>query len=216
MSQGPLIAPPAHVSTSWPVEFSTRRQPAPMPWVVPAFPGPLAVVGRLPTTTHPPGRTDSAVVNPIPPGHGPVAEAWVIWANWVTVPSGISCTMVVPVPWALAASLKLLTSTPPWTRFPVLQGTTAIPYGLTSPLVGTVDGPGTTLLNWARNPRGFAWALPVVRTTPSVVPMRTTNATTMPGRRALHRLRLGGVDAPVCNDDVVDSDPGGIVPGVGP
>src|SRR5271168_3860253 len=112
MSHGPLIAPPAHVSTRLPDESRTRRQPAPMPCGVPT----LAVVGRLPTTTHPPGSTESAVVSPIPPGHGPAVEAWLICANWVTVPSGISCTMVVPVPCALLLLLKLLTRTPPWTR----------------------------------------------------------------------------------------------------
>src|ERR1700692_2080244 len=83
ISHGPLMAPPAHVSTSWPVELSTRRQPAPMPCGVPALPGPFAGVGRLPTTTKPPGRTERAVVSPIPPGHGPVVDAWLIWANCV-------------------------------------------------------------------------------------------------------------------------------------
>ncbi len=127
MSHGPLMAPPAQVSTSCPWSLSTSRQPGPMPCGVPASPGPLAVVGRLPTTTHPPGSTDSAVVRPIPPGHGPEVDAWVICANCVTVPSGISCTIVVPVPCALAASLKLLTRTPPCTRFPMLWGTATMP-----------------------------------------------------------------------------------------
>ena len=127
MSQGPLIAPPAHVSTSWPVEFSTRRQPAPMPCGVPrsrARSPWWAGFRRRPTLRGGPTAPWSTRSRP---GTVPVVEAWVIWANWVTVPSGISCTMVVPVPCALATSLKLLTSTPPCTRFPVLWGTTTIP-----------------------------------------------------------------------------------------
>src|ERR1700681_1188083 len=82
MSHGPLIELSAHVSTSCPVELSTRRHPDPMPAGVPTLAGPDAVVGRLPTTTHPPGRMARAVVSPIPPGHGPDVDGWVIWANW--------------------------------------------------------------------------------------------------------------------------------------
>src|ERR1700735_1787821 len=47
--------------------------------------------------------------------------------------------MVVPVPCTLAWSLKLLTRTLPRNRSPVVRGTTKTPYGLTSPLPGTVD-----------------------------------------------------------------------------
>src|SRR5580693_10122885 len=47
--------------------------------------------------------------------------------------------MVVPVPWTLAWSLKLLTRVSPATRRPVDAGTTATPYGFTSPLAGTVE-----------------------------------------------------------------------------
>src|ERR1700685_871639 len=115
MSHGPLIAPPAHVSTSWPVESRTRRQPAPMPWGVPSLSVPFAVVGRLPTTTQPPGRIDSAVVKPIPPGHAPGSEADVMSANTDWVPVREIWTIVVPVPWAFETSLKLLTSVLPST-----------------------------------------------------------------------------------------------------
>ena len=202
MSQGPLMLPPAQVSTSCPIELSTRRHPAAAPCGVPASPGPLAVVGRLPTTTHPPGSTDSAVVSPIPPGQGPDVDAWLICANWLTEPSGISCTMVVPVPWALAASLKLLTSTPPRTRFPVLEGTTTIPYGLTSPLAGTVDGPRTTLSNWLRNPCGSACAAPLVAmATPEVVPASEITASSTAQRRVGHRRRLAGPEDDRSGDD---------------
>src|ERR1039457_1310380 len=47
--------------------------------------------------------------------------------------------MVVPVPCAFDAALKLLTSTLPATSRPQFWLTTAIPYGFTSPLDGTVD-----------------------------------------------------------------------------
>src|ERR1700722_9211819 len=159
-----------------------------MPWGVPSLSVPFAVVGRLPTTTQPPGSTDSAVVKPIPPGHGPDVDAWLIWANWVTVPSGISWTMVDPVPCALLALLKLLTSTPPCTRSPVLWGTTTIPYGLTSPLAGTVEGPGTTLENCDRKAGGFACAFPVVSATPRVVPTSETTASPTALRRERQRF----------------------------
>ena len=65
-----------------------------MPCGVPSLSGPVAVVGRLPTTTQPPGRTDRAVVSPIPPGHGPAVEAWSIAANWVT------CRRASPARWS--------------------------------------------------------------------------------------------------------------------
>jgi hypothetical protein len=47
--------------------------------------------------------------------------------------------IVFPVPWRFFLLLKLLTRTCPWTNFPVDVGTTKTPYGLTSPLAGTVD-----------------------------------------------------------------------------
>src|SRR5262249_21244451 len=62
-----------------------------------------------------------------------------IRANWVAVWSGGTWTIVVPVPWKLLELLKLLTRTSPRTSLPWLRWTTAVPYGLTSPLAGTVD-----------------------------------------------------------------------------
>src|ERR1035437_170145 len=47
--------------------------------------------------------------------------------------------MVVPVPCKLALLLKLLTKISPLTRSPLLCCTTATPYGLISPLLGTVE-----------------------------------------------------------------------------
>src|SRR3984957_13976407 len=64
MSHGPLMAPPEKVSTTWPELLGTRRPPGPV-MVLPSL------VGRLPTTTQPPGRTDRAVVSPTPPGQAP-------------------------------------------------------------------------------------------------------------------------------------------------
>ena len=48
---------------------------------------PPCEVGRLPTTTQPPFSTSSAVVSPMPPGHGEGSRCGLIRANWVTVPS---------------------------------------------------------------------------------------------------------------------------------
>src|SRR5579859_3502188 len=52
--------------------------------------------------------------------------------------------MVVPVPWKLLLLLKLLIRIFPCVNDPIVTGTTAIPYGFTSPLLGTVDA--TTLI----------------------------------------------------------------------
>jgi hypothetical protein len=49
------------------------------------------------------------------------------------------------VPCTFALSLKLLTRVSPLTSAPELVGTTAIPYGLTSPFAGTVEPIGTGL-----------------------------------------------------------------------
>jgi hypothetical protein len=76
MSQGPLMPCPERVSRTVPWLSSTSRQPGSAVAEVPP------VVGRLPTTTQPPGRTDSAVVRPIPPGQGPGRFAESIRANW--------------------------------------------------------------------------------------------------------------------------------------
>src|ERR1039458_2548125 len=98
-----------------------------------------SVVGRLPTITQPEFKATSAVVNPIPPGHGPGRLVALIWANRLTEPLGVICTIVVPVPCRLSLLLKLLTRIFPLTSDPVVTGTRTIPYGFTSPLLGTVE-----------------------------------------------------------------------------
>ena len=84
------------------------------------------MVGRLPTTTQPPGRVVSAVVRPTPPGQAP-GSGPSSWLKVETAPEGATSTMVVPVPCRLAESLKLLTSVFPRTSFPTDRGTTVIP-----------------------------------------------------------------------------------------
>jgi hypothetical protein len=69
----------------------------------------------------------AADVRPIPPGQGSDAGNEVTAANVVTVPLGLTCMMVVPVPCTLALSLKLLTRVSPATRSPTVSGTTAMP-----------------------------------------------------------------------------------------
>ena len=98
-----------------------------------------ALVGRLPTTTQSLPRIASAVVRPIPPGHAPGRCAALIWANTRTERFGATSTIVVPVPWVFALSLKLLTRTSPRCSLSLLRVTTATPYGLTSPFFGTVE-----------------------------------------------------------------------------
>jgi hypothetical protein len=51
----------------------------------------------------------------------------------------------------LALSLKLLTSSSPACSFPTLVGTIARPYGLMSPLAGTVDASVETFVSCDRN-----------------------------------------------------------------
>src|SRR6516162_1427652 len=82
--------------------------------------------------------------------------------------------MVVPVPCTLALSLKLLTRMLPGPRFPVLRGMTATPYGLTSPLAGTVDARVVTRCSGPTNagePPALAAlaATPVPASKPAVV-----------------------------------------------
>src|SRR5712672_2627135 len=126
MSHGPLMPLPDRVSRTLPQRSSTSRQPA---LAVAAMP---FVVGRLPTTTQPPCRTDSAVVRPIPPGQAPGRCLALIRANVVLDPPGDTWTIVVPVPWRFFLLLKLLIRTLPRCRRPWLRPTSAIPYGLTS------------------------------------------------------------------------------------
>jgi hypothetical protein len=54
-------------------------------------------------------------------------------------------TMAVPVPCRFAELLKLLSSTLFATNAPAVTGTTATPYGFTSPLAGTAEA---TVLTW--------------------------------------------------------------------
>src|SRR5271155_2023493 len=100
---------------------------------------PPVPVGRLPTTTQPPGRIESAVVSPTPPGHESETGRDPMFANVVAVPLGLTSIIVVPVPCTFALSLKLLTSVSPLMSSPTVDCTTATPYGFTSPFAGTVD-----------------------------------------------------------------------------
>src|SRR5579859_7596180 len=133
MSHGPLIPAPENVSTACPLLSNTIRQPDCAVVAVPSL------VGRLPTMTHPDRNATNAVVNPIPPGHDPGTDAALRFANGVTLPLALTSTMVVPVPWRFDALLKSLIRTLSLASAPALAGTIATPYGLTSPLPGTVD-----------------------------------------------------------------------------
>src|SRR6516165_373885 len=133
MSQGPLMPLPANVSRTRPWLSRTIRQPADEVAAEPSL------VGRLPTTTQPPRRITSAVVRPTPPGHLPGSLAALILAKTLSLPVGETWTRVVPVPWKFLALLKLLIRTLPLTSEPWLLPTSAVPYGLTSPLAGTVE-----------------------------------------------------------------------------
>ena len=75
-------------------------------------------------------------------------------ANTLVLPAGETCTMVVPVPCTLALSLKLLTRMSPAVSRPAEAGTTATPYGFTSPLAGTVEATWVRPCNWPRNAAG--------------------------------------------------------------
>jgi hypothetical protein len=88
---------------------------------------PAAPAGKLPTITHPPGRIDSAVVSPTPPGHAFEAGSDPIVANVFTDPAGDTSTIVLPVPCTFALLLKLLTSVSPLMSLPTVVGTTAMP-----------------------------------------------------------------------------------------
>src|SRR3984885_3897626 len=93
-SHGPAMSWLVMVSTGAPGLLSTMRKPTGSP------PGsaPPAVPARLPTTTHPPGRTASAVVSPMPPGQlWPVGSCEICANSWVE-PPGETSTMVLPVP----------------------------------------------------------------------------------------------------------------------
>src|SRR5260370_319949 len=133
ISHGPLMPLPDNVATGTPLLFKVIRQPACAVAAVPS------VVGKLPTIMKPERKATSAVVSPTPPGQAPGRDLASIWAKTVTPPLGEIWTIVVPVPCRLAESLKLLTSTLFATNAPAVTGTTATPYGFTSPLAGTVE-----------------------------------------------------------------------------
>src|SRR6185312_2345036 len=107
------------------------------------------------TITQPWRSTASAVVSPTPPGQRPGSVDVETRAKTLRRPPGETCTMVVPVPCRFARLLKLLTRTSPATSRPVDRFTTTVPYGLTSPLAGTVDA---TTLRWWNRPRNPAAA----------------------------------------------------------
>src|SRR5580704_13140493 len=116
-------------------------------------------VGSEPTITQPLRSATRAVVRPTPPGQ----LLSLMPANSETLPCGLTSTIVVPVPCTFALLLKLLTSTSPRYRRPVLCGTTATPYGLTSPLAGTVDA---MTLVWFSGPMKVSEAFAAVATMP--------------------------------------------------
>src|ERR1700677_1953969 len=105
----------------------------------------------------------SAVVSPTPPGHGPGSVLAFTVANSEVFPAGLICTIVVPVPcplsFAPSLALKLLISSWPAWSLPTLVGTVTIPYGLISPLAGTVEATLLTVLRFAR--KGAELALEV-------------------------------------------------------
>src|SRR5580704_15376272 len=173
MSHGPLMPLPQKVSRTWPNGSSTIRQPGPE-----TFP---PLVGSEPTMTQPLRSEASAVVRPTPPGQP--GRFLLILANCDTWPPGETWTIVVPVPCTFALLLKLLISTSPRCRKPTLRGTTATPYGLTSPLAGTVDA---IVLTWCsgpmKDPKPCAPALPAVPAS------RPTVAVTTAASPAAYRL----------------------------
>src|SRR5580704_11701674 len=98
----------------------------------------------------------SAVVSPMPPGQVWPAGSAAMLANTLVLPAGETCTMVVPVPCTLALSLKLLTRMSPAVSRPAEAGTTATPYGFTSPLAGTVEATWVRPCSSPRNAAGVA------------------------------------------------------------
>src|ERR1700733_2627241 len=117
MSQGPLMLLPVNVSRTWPDGSTTIRQPDPE--TLPPL------VGSEPTITQPLCSAVRAVVRPTPPGQ--LGRFLLIVANTRAFPDGVTSMIVVPVPWTLPLSLKLLTRMLPWDRSPVLLGMTATP-----------------------------------------------------------------------------------------
>src|SRR6202020_1037214 len=116
----------------------------------------------------PPGSTFSAVVSPTPPGHAP-GNFDGMFANCVRFPAGVICSIVVPVPWSLALSLKLLTRKLPACSVPVVLETRIRPYGLTSPFAGTVDPSVVTVCSRARSGPAALVRVAVVQAAAAVV-----------------------------------------------
>ena len=83
-------------------------------------------------------------------------------ANTLAWPAGETWTMVFPVPCTLALSLKLVTRTSPAVSRPPEVGTTATPYGFTSPLPGTVEATWVSPCSWPRNAADCGAAVRVV------------------------------------------------------
>jgi hypothetical protein len=109
------------------------------------------VVGKLPTTTYPPGTTLSAGRQTNPTGaaatqapRGDVREQRALTAGRDLINRRAGA-------WLLALSLKLLTSNAPECSLPTLLGTITMPYGLTSPLAGTVEVNVETFVSCDRN-----------------------------------------------------------------
>src|SRR6266699_2138985 len=131
-SHGPLMPWPRKIFRTLPLSSRTNRHPGDD---VAAWP---FIDGRFPTMTQPCTRT-RAVVSPTPPGHRPGSDFCVMCANTLRCPPGLIWTIVEPVPCRFLELLKLLTRMSPMCRRPRLRGTTTTPYGLTSPLRGTVE-----------------------------------------------------------------------------
>src|ERR1700733_3510967 len=190
MSHGPLIGPPAIVSTTWPRLFNTIRHPARAVSDIPS------VVGRLPTITNPLRGTARAVVSPTPPGQCTILG--LIWAKVgatpLSPPGGI-CTIVVPVPCALVELLKLLISRSPRTSEPTLSGTVTMPYGFTSPLPGTVLAIGAGLgENGAMNGAACAPAAPSARTPQAAMNAAKDARRPRLVRNCVRRAHTGGIE----------------------
>src|SRR5215469_18936372 len=77
-----------------------------------------------------------------------------ILANKLSFPDGETWTIVVPVPCRFLALLKLLIRTLPLTSEPALWEMSTVPYGLTSPLAGTVEPIVESLWNLPINDPG--------------------------------------------------------------
>src|SRR5664279_2822743 len=187
MSHGPLIHRLVMVSRTLPAASNTSRQPA---FAVAAVP---SRVGRLPTITHPDLRTARAVVNPTPPGQRPGSRAASTRANRVAFPWAVIWTRVLPVPCRLPAALKLLTSTEPPCSLPTVRGTTATPYGLRSPLAGTVE---EIVLSVLTDPRKVGAAAAAVIPIPTIIVAAAPTAVSIRVIRAMTTSRDQGRQAP--------------------